>query len=105
MLSRSATALLLAASLFGLGHPLALEPAAEQGESVSLAHPALAASSTVAAPTVVRGLDLHRPLLALPVAVPAAAATLDATAARVSPRAFAARPDLVTCPSQGPPRA
>ena len=101
---RAFTVVLLVSSLLSSSPALAVEldGAADTSSSVSLAHAAIA-SSTVAAPAALRPVDTERPQVGLPVLV-----SLESAAARVHepevvPTVFAARPDVSTCPAQGPP--
>jgi hypothetical protein len=104
MTSRRFIALLLCAGLFGSGQALALEPAGDEAAEVSLAHAAVSAASALAEPIVVRAAELQRPVFVLTAPPSLSSAPLRALAARVAPSVHAARPDVVTRPSQGPPR-
>jgi hypothetical protein len=98
-------ALLLIAGLFGSGPALALEAPRDTSEAVSTSKAAVAASTVAAKPLVVRGLDVQRPLFVLAVAAPSLQTWERPPATPVVPFVHAACPDVVTCPSQGPPRA
>ncbi len=105
MAPRRFAALLLVAGLFGSAPALALESARETGDQVSTSKAAIAASTSVAEPPVVRGLDAPRPLFVVAAAVLPLQTWERPPVTRVVPYVHAARPDVVTCPSQGPPSA
>lgn len=104
MIARFLLVTLLASSLLGSSPVPApeLEAAADTSSSVSLAHAAIV-SSTVGALTPLRALDSERPQVALPVLFSAPPAVARFHRSEVAPAVFAALPDVVTCPAQGPP--
>lgn len=103
MTSRRLIALLLLVGLLGSGPALALEAPRDTGDAVSTSQAAVAASTVIAEPVVVRGLDVQRPLYVAITAPVVSAPSLRAPVTPVVPDVFAARPDVRTAPSQGPP--
>src|SRR6185436_7993113 len=102
--ARIALAAVLTAALVGNGvaHD---EPRFVSDGAISVAQAAIAASSSVAVPPVLRA-----PLQLKAVFIAVAQATVEPACARplpapVAPDAQPLRPDVVPCPSQGPPAA
>ena len=98
---------MLCGQLFAAAPVLALEAQStrDEGANVSSAKDAIAAASSLAEPGTVRVVSLHRAVWALPAPEVDLSVARVALHAHVEPHARGDKPPVVTCPSQGPPRA